>query len=296
MANNDTHKSRPNESTWYYEREGRQVGPFALQELDQLKAAGIVSEDTPLTQANEAPAPTREAPADAHAEPEEIPEDGRQDPAPAAAGPTKATAADDVPLPPPPPDAPRAGEAVEQVMEAQVVEADDPRMSDWNRLREIAKWHRVMNLAALAGILGGGAFLRQYPMLAGVPIMIAVVLLTVMLARPLRLAVWAYALLALLLVGIVGTQVSFVPNLLEISIVATIGFFIYLNVRATQELRYAGIKIGFLGTSLPSTPPPSFGTKGESPFAPCSDQVSARLSQQGPDGKGHTRSQDMGET
>lgn len=275
MDDNEIHESSGDDSLWYYERDGRRVGPFSRQELDQLRAAGMIDADTPLTEANVTPGPTSNdlvvAQEDQDKSKAEPPDDDPEALTSAASESAKPTKSEDVPLPPPPPDAPRVGETTEEVMEAEIVETEDPRVADWNRLREIAKWHRVLNLAALAGIVVGGASIRHFPMLVGVPILVLSALLMVMLARPLRLAIWAYAVLALLFVGVVGTQVSFVPSMLELSILAVVGFFIYLNSQAIKVLRSAGVQVGFLGASLPKEPPAPFRAQGDSPFAPVGD-------------------------
>lgn len=203
----------------------------------------------------------------------------RQTPSPV--GDTVAQSTEAIPMPPPPPDAVPSPTASADAPAKSQSSRDSTTDSEWSTLREMALWQRRMNLAALVGVvLGSDGFglLGKIPLFVDIPFVCLLAWVTVMLARPLRLTIWVYVAFGVLLLGLImprGTlaNVMFMPSLLELGIVASVGVFIYLNLRAKKALESAGFRVGFLGTKLPEQPPQWFGTTGGSPFTPSAGRV-----------------------
>lgn len=153
-------------------------------------------------------------------------------------------------MPLPLPDASSHGKAAAKGGPSQASDLGDT-VERWQRLREIAKGQRLVNLATLISVL-------LYTTTFGSLLMIIVLVVPVfLLARPLRLARLIIVPLGLGFMGMVTRE----TEVLGAGALLLFIMVLYLNYRASAVLRAEGIRVGLFGTKLPDRPPAWFCSK-----------------------------------
>jgi hypothetical protein len=205
---------------WYLAREGQRHGPYDFESFRRFAAEGRLSPDDMVMNGA----------------------DQRWVSARAVTG---------LSFPNQPPSRPVAAQVSEAVAKswksASPAAANDPetaRQSEWNRLREIARWQRVVNLALLPYVL-----LYYFAMASGpIAVLLCNSLAAIGLAWVCAKQASALGLNPWLFGGL-----AFVPCVSGLEL-------LFLMSRATKSLNRAGVRVGLFGAKLGESPPASFAS------------------------------------
>lgn len=211
---------------WYLSRNGQQYGPYGIEQFRQFAAEGRLSPDDVVANA------TDQRWMSAREVEGLFPRHSVGVPSP------------NVPIPP---------------VVAVQANLQDNALTEWDRIREVARWQRWLNIvtAALAIAYILGVLLSREPVLA-VPMLLIVLFSTgfavwceVRLAAALGWNPWLYGML------------MFVP---------CVGYcvLLYTSWQATRTLQAAGIDVGLFGATLseqPSQPSQSTGSQDAAALA-----------------------------